>query len=79
MYVYKMEFSGNSNPNTLETDRPQRGRPAACVIAQQYSSAIHYCKKMARVSKLVFFIFLTIQKMLQPETAYTEDSLCKLT
>jgi hypothetical protein len=24
--------------NTLECDRPQHDRPAACVIAQQYSS-----------------------------------------
>jgi hypothetical protein len=26
-------------PNTLELNRPQHERPAACVIAQQYSSA----------------------------------------
>jgi hypothetical protein len=28
----------NSNSNTLEPDWTQRNRPAACVIAQQYSS-----------------------------------------
>jgi hypothetical protein len=28
--------------NTLELNRPQHGRPAACVIAQQYSSAIFF-------------------------------------
>jgi hypothetical protein len=28
-----------SNSNTPEADRPQHDRPAACVIAQQYSSA----------------------------------------
>jgi hypothetical protein len=29
----------NSNFNTLEPDRPQHDRSAACVIIQQYSSA----------------------------------------
>jgi hypothetical protein len=33
-----MESCWNPNSNTLETDRPQQERPAACVIAQQYSS-----------------------------------------
>jgi hypothetical protein len=29
-------------PKTLEHDRPQHIRPVACVIAQQYSSAIFF-------------------------------------
>jgi hypothetical protein len=33
------ESSLNANSNTVEPDRPQHDRPAACVIAQQYSSA----------------------------------------
>jgi hypothetical protein len=41
----------NPNRNTLEPDRPQHNRPAACVIAQQYSSAtfvsscVHTCNE----------------------------------
>jgi len=29
----------NPNTNTIKADRPTRDRPAACVFAQQYSSA----------------------------------------
>ena len=38
-YVNKIESSINPNSNTLEPDRPRYDQPAACVIAQQYSSA----------------------------------------
>jgi hypothetical protein len=41
VYVYKMQSSWNPNFNTLKPDRPQHALPAACVIAQQYSSATH--------------------------------------
>jgi len=36
MYVYKTE---SHNSSTLENEWPQHGRPAAFVVAQQYSSA----------------------------------------
>jgi hypothetical protein len=39
--VYAIEGSqpsGNPNLSTLECDLPKHDRPAACVIAQQYSS-----------------------------------------
>jgi len=39
VYLSKMGTSWNPNSNTAESDWPQYGRPAACVIAQQYSSA----------------------------------------
>jgi len=38
IYVYTRQSSWNPNSNTLEPDRPQHDRPAACVIAQQYFS-----------------------------------------
>jgi hypothetical protein len=39
------------NSNTLEPDRPQRDRPATCVIAQHYSSGTYitlryHCRKV---------------------------------
>jgi hypothetical protein len=37
-YVHTKESSGNPKANTLEHQRPQHGRPTACVIAQQHSS-----------------------------------------
>jgi hypothetical protein len=37
--TYARESSWHPNSRTLELDRPQRDRPAACVIAQQYSYA----------------------------------------
>ena len=40
-YVYTRQFSCNPNPSTLEPDRPQHDCPAACVIAQQYSSSTY--------------------------------------
>ena len=36
---YTRQLSWNTNSKTVEPDRSQRDRPAACVIAQQYSSA----------------------------------------
>jgi len=36
------QSSLNPNPSTLEPDRPQLDRPAACVIAQQYSSTAFF-------------------------------------
>ena len=49
--LYTKQSSWNPNPNTLEPNRPRHDRTAACVIAQQYSSAtsvslrFHYRKK----------------------------------
>jgi hypothetical protein len=34
------EFSWNPDSSTLEPDRPQLGRTAICIIAQEYSSAV---------------------------------------
>jgi hypothetical protein len=53
------------NFTTLEPDRPQHDCPAACVIAQQYSSDtfgslrfhLHKGKNLLRVSKLLFLWF----------------------
>jgi hypothetical protein len=39
MYVCKRQSSWYTDYNTLEPNRPQHDRPAACVIAQHYSSA----------------------------------------
>jgi hypothetical protein len=39
MRLYKMESGRNQNSDTPKPDRPQYYRPAACVIAQQYSSS----------------------------------------
>ena len=36
--VCTRQSSWNANSHTLETDRPQRDLPVACVIAQHYSS-----------------------------------------
>ena len=38
MYTHTRQSSLNPKSKTLEPDRPQHDRPAACVIAQQYSS-----------------------------------------
>jgi len=62
MHVCWRQSSSNPKFNTLQRDRPQHDRPAACVIAQQYSSAtiivlrVHSSKKKknsARVPKLL--------------------------
>ena len=44
MFVYTRDSIWNPNLSSQETDRPLRDRPAACVIAQQYSSTTfsHY-------------------------------------
>jgi hypothetical protein len=39
MAKYTRQLSQNTNSKTVEPDRFQRDRPAASVIAQQYSSA----------------------------------------
>ena len=39
IHVYAREYGSSTNANTVETDRPQYDRHAACVIAQQHSSA----------------------------------------
>jgi hypothetical protein len=40
-YDYARQFSCNPNSSTLEPDRPQHDCPAACVVAQQYSSSAY--------------------------------------
>jgi hypothetical protein len=57
-----MEFGDNSNPNTLEPDRPQRDRSTACVIAQQYSSATHYRKKKFGAGCKTYFSYFLLSK-----------------
>jgi hypothetical protein len=72
MYVATREASRNTNSNTMEPDRPQHDRPAASVVAQQYSSfsfislRFHCCKqKFGTIKKLLlyqlFFKFLKIE------------------
>jgi hypothetical protein len=39
IYAHTRELSLNPNSNTLERNRPQHDRPAACVIVLQYYSA----------------------------------------
>ena len=39
IYFYTRESSWNPNSSIIEPDRPQHERPAAPVVAQQYSSA----------------------------------------
>jgi hypothetical protein len=40
IYVHTRKSSWSLNCSSLECDRPQHDRPAACVIARQYSSAV---------------------------------------
>jgi len=68
MQLQNTESSLNPNSNSLEPDRPQHDRPAACVIAQQYSSATssHYTLTVKRknptfVSKM--FAFSKLRKV----------------
>jgi hypothetical protein len=65
VYTYTRHFSLNPNSSTLEYDRPQHDCPAACVIAQEYSSSACSLielflsqKKSARVFKRLLFKFL---------------------
>jgi len=69
VYLYKMGTSWNPNSNIAAPDRPQYDRPAACVIAQQYSSAtfvslrFHYRKKkFVRFSKILFQCFTSLKR-----------------
>jgi hypothetical protein len=63
IFVYTRKFSSNPNCSTLEPDRPQHGRPAACVIAQQYSSAtsislrFHFGKEKLEAPSKIFYSF----------------------
>ena len=41
--LYVRRSSRNPRPNTLAPDQPQHDRPAARVIAQQYSFTFSYC------------------------------------
>jgi len=58
----------NPHCNTLEPDRPQHDRPAACVIAQQHSSAtfvslsIHPAKKNSVFQIYEYLIASAFQK-----------------
>jgi len=72
--VYTRDSSRNPNPNTLEPERPQHDRPAACAIAQQYSSAtfvflrFHTRKEEfgSRFNNVILYLFFT---MLKSQTA----------
>jgi hypothetical protein len=63
-----MYIQGSPNPSTLERNRPQLDRPAACVIAQQYSSTAFFSlrfnslkERLAGVSNMLFyFIFMKL-------------------
>jgi hypothetical protein len=70
MYVYTWDPVWNWYTNTLEPGRPQHDRPAACRIAQQYSSATFVSLllpkgKIRHVSKILFelFAFLRIAQV----------------
>jgi hypothetical protein len=75
MDVCRRQSSSNPKSNTLQRDRPQHDRPAACVIAQQYSSAtiivlrIHSRKKKVRraFQSSCYFALLTMLNLLAPE------------
>jgi len=73
LYIVIRESSVNPSSNSLESDRPQHGRPNACVVAQKDSSAtldsLHFysCKDMSNASFQIviiisFFNFLRIAK-----------------
>jgi hypothetical protein len=65
VYLCTRQSSRNPNSKTAESDGPQCNRSAACVIAQQYSSAtfislhFHYRKEkfVKRFKKGYDFIF----------------------
>jgi hypothetical protein len=70
MYLQGSPVHIAANSNTLETDRPQRDRAAACVIAQQYPSAtfvlLRFPSRKEKVSALfknVISIFLDFLKI----------------
>jgi uncharacterized protein (DUF1499 family) len=75
--VFIREFSVNPSSNSLESDRPQHGRPNACVAAQQDSSAtfdslhFHSCKDMSETSfqNVIISFFLTFLELQKPEPA----------
>jgi hypothetical protein len=63
-----MDSSCNTNSNTGEPDRMQDDRPAACDIAQQYSSASCFSirfpfhkKKIRRLSKCYFSCLMSLK------------------
>ena len=62
VYAYRRQQKYPSlNPHsTLDSDRPQHGHPASCVIAQQYSSASFVSLPFSfqrRVSKLIIIYY----------------------
>ena len=78
MYI-KWSFVAIQTKNTLETDRPQRGRPAVCVIAQHYSSATHYRKKKLGAGFKTPFSYFLLSKNCFSLKLRTEESLYKFT
>jgi hypothetical protein len=68
VYAYTGEPSLNANSHTLKPDRLQHDRPAACVIAQQYSSVTfislffhsHKEKYGERSENVIILIFFKI-------------------
>jgi hypothetical protein len=63
MAKYTGQLSWNTNSKTVGPDWPQWDRPAACVIAQQYSSAnfslrFHSCKETFSSSLFQISLFL---------------------
>ena len=70
IYICKSESMWNPNSSTVESDRPQHGQPAACVIAQQYYSAtlslrFYSCKESfgASFKNVTFFYFKNYMRL----------------
>ena len=56
IYFYSKESSWNPNSSTLQPERSQHDCPAACVIAQQYSSTTAFSLRLhSRKEKLAPF------------------------
>jgi hypothetical protein len=83
-YVYTTQNNLNPNSNPMEHDRPKYDNPAACVIAQQYSSStcvslhLQFFKvKIRGPFKNVIFQFLTFLTNGVILILRTSRSVCK--
>ena len=70
MFVGRREASRNTNPNTMEPDRPQHDRPAASVFGF-ISLRFHCCKQKFSAIKemLLYQLFLNFRKLCKTEIA----------